>query len=108
MSEKNTVLAKTDKPLIVKKCACPHCGEFGILFVRKMFFFAVLSETCESCGNKVKFPYWSIWSMLSLIPLLLITMLPMVINEPVDIALNAMLLTAFSLLIWELIPLKKK
>jgi DNA-directed RNA polymerase subunit RPC12/RpoP len=40
----------------VNKIACPHCGQPGGSFVRKMFLGPAISTKCTSCGKKFGVP----------------------------------------------------
>ena len=47
---------------------CPHCGQPGISWLRKMCLGPPIPATCKACGRKVGVPYTA---MVALVPLLI-------------------------------------
>src|SRR2546421_9782670 len=44
--------------------ACPHCGKRGISFPRRLFLGPAVPASCRACGQKVRVPSSSGWTVL--------------------------------------------
>lgn len=67
---------------------CPHCGNPGVSFLRKMYMGPAISAACRSCGKRVGVPYTA---MLAIIPLLVVGPVALAVESH---ALGAVLLIA--------------
>ncbi len=52
---------------------CPHCGQPGISWLRKLFLGQAAPATCKACGQKVGLPRW--WSTAWFVPFVALTAL---------------------------------
>jgi hypothetical protein len=49
---------------------CPHCGQKGISWLRKLVIGPGAPGTCKVCGKRVGVPPWSIFLFLFLLAVL--------------------------------------
>lgn len=84
---------------VMNRHQCPHCGELGISALRKCFLGPALPTTCESCGQEVGVPYWSI---VTLIPMFAgMFAIPNLISNPSYVAMMATFATLTTWVLWE-------
>jgi hypothetical protein len=85
---------------------CPHCGEYGISMMRKMFLGPAYPATCKVCKKKVGVPYTAMLAGIPFVIAIIIATLVDPIAVKVLLWNGGFILTAIIHMLW--VPLEPR